>query len=344
MPSYRKGLHDLGNGIFAYLQPNGSWGWSNAGLITNGDSSLLVDTLFDLRLTHEMLQAMRNATRAAERIETVVNTHANGDHCWGNQLLPDAEVIASRRGAEEMEELSPALVAKLGRVARIVQRLGRPGRLLTKMLGRAGLDRIGAVGEAADFLVEIFGAFEFEGITLRTPTRTFDGELEVWIGDKAIRLLEVGPAHTRGDLLVHVPAEKVVFTGDILFIGGHPVMWEGPIGNWIAACERILAMDVDVVVPGHGPLTDRAGVAAVKAYLEHVEREARRGFEAGWSAERTALAMPLDGFETWNEGERLVVNVETLFREFRGDSSRPDPVQSLAKMARYRSARRSATG
>ena len=48
---YTKGLHDLGNGCFAYLQPDGSWGWSNAGLIADRDQTLLVDTLFDLKLT-----------------------------------------------------------------------------------------------------------------------------------------------------------------------------------------------------------------------------------------------------------------------------------------------------
>lgn len=342
MPSfqYEKGIHDLGNGTYAYLQPNGSWGWSNAGLITSGGSAILIDTLFDLRLTEEMLTAMRRATRSADRIGTVVNTHANGDHCWGNQLLPEAEIVASRRGAEEMEELAPALVAKLARVARIVRRLGKPGRWLTSALGTLGVPRIASVGEAADFLIEIFGAFEFDGITLRPPTRTFDGELELRVGDKEVRLIEVGPAHTRGDLLVHLPSDRVVFTGDILFVGGHPVMWEGPIANWIAACDRILAMDVEVVVPGHGPITDKRGVSELRAYLEHVAREARRGFEAGLSAEETALGMTLDEFDHWHEDERLIVNVATLFREFRGDASRPDPVQSLAQMARYRAARR----
>jgi hypothetical protein len=62
---YTKGLHDLGTGCFAWLQPDGSWGWSNAGLIADGDQSLLVDTLFDLKLTGEMLGRMRAAVPAA---------------------------------------------------------------------------------------------------------------------------------------------------------------------------------------------------------------------------------------------------------------------------------------
>ena len=57
--SYTKGLHDLGNSVYAYLQPGGTWGWSNAGIITSGEASLLIDTLFDLKLTQEMLDTMQ---------------------------------------------------------------------------------------------------------------------------------------------------------------------------------------------------------------------------------------------------------------------------------------------
>jgi len=90
---YTKGLHDLGRSCFAYLQPDGSWGWSNAGLVVDGDQTLLVDTLFDLPLTAEMLTTMRDAVPAARRIRKLINTHANGDHTFGNQLVEGAEII-----------------------------------------------------------------------------------------------------------------------------------------------------------------------------------------------------------------------------------------------------------
>ena len=93
---YSKGLHDIGRGCFAYLQPDGSWGWSNAGLVTDGDQTLLVDTLFDLPLTTAMLKTMRDAVPAARKIGKLVNTHANGDHTFGNQLVEGAEIIACR--------------------------------------------------------------------------------------------------------------------------------------------------------------------------------------------------------------------------------------------------------
>src|ERR1044072_5587419 len=112
---YTKGLHDLGNGCFAYLQPDGGWGWSNAGLIAHRDQTLLVDTLFDLKLTREMLEQMRAAVRAAASIGRLVNPHSTGDHTFGNQLVKEAEIIASRACAEEMKERPAAEVAALPR-------------------------------------------------------------------------------------------------------------------------------------------------------------------------------------------------------------------------------------
>jgi len=80
---YAPGLHELGDASFAYLQPDGGWGWSNAGLIVGDGQSLLVDTLFDLSLTARMLDSMVEHTVTAP-VDSLVNTHANGDHCHGN--------------------------------------------------------------------------------------------------------------------------------------------------------------------------------------------------------------------------------------------------------------------
>jgi glyoxylase-like metal-dependent hydrolase (beta-lactamase superfamily II) len=339
--TYRQGLQEIGNGVFAYLQPNGSWGWSNAGLVTSGDKSLLIDTLFDLPLTQRMLDEMRKATPAANAIETVVNTHANGDHCWGNQLVGSAQIVSSRRSAEEMRELPPSLMATLVGISRLTIRLGAPGKALMRGLGRLGLRKFGAIGEAADLVADAFGAFHFRGIRLVLPTRTFEGALTLQAGDRTVQLLEVGPAHTRGDLIVHLPAERVLFSGDVLFNGGHPLMWAGPVSNWIAACDRILGLDIDVIVPGHGPIADKALVKRVKEYWELLDRETRARFKAGQSAEEAVHDISLAGYADWADAERIAINVATLYRELAGDKAPADAVQAFASMAKFRRSPRS---
>jgi len=302
-------VHDAGDGCWAYVQRDGSWGWSNAGLIVGDGTSLLVDTLFDLQLTKEMLDAFAGRTATAP-IDTVVNTHANGDHCYGNELVAGAEIIASSACAEEMGEVAPAMLAGLN----------------------------SAPGDVGELFRSFFGDFTFDGITLTPPTRTFDGRLAVDVGGREVELIEVGPAHTKGDAIVHVPDAKTVFTGDILFIGGTPIVWAGPLSNWVAACDLMLGMDVDVVVPGHGPLTDKAGVAAVRDYLAFVDAEATARHDAGidaWEAAKEIAKLVDAGkdFSEWGEGGRIAVNVETVYRTLDPSHHSPDVVEQFRRMA-----------
>jgi cyclase len=307
---YTKGLHDLGNGCFAYLQPDGSWGFSNAGLITNHGQTLLIDTLFDLKLTAEMLGQMRAAVPAARSIGRLVNTHANGDHTFGNQLVADAEIIASRACAEEMRELPAERLAAMEQNWR-------------------------QLGEAGAFLHEVMGSkFRWDDVKNTLPTRVFDDELQLKVGDKQVLLKTVGPAHTKGDVLVHVPEDRTVFTGDILFVEGHPVLWAGPIDNWVAACDQILAWDVETVVPGHGPITDKRGVQAMKGYLLYIKAEARKRFDAGMPVFAAARDIALDRFAGWGDSERMVVNVASLYREF-GSPQELDVLQLFGEMGRF---------
>jgi glyoxylase-like metal-dependent hydrolase (beta-lactamase superfamily II) len=310
---YTRGLHDLGNGIYAWLQPDGGWGWSNAGLVVDGEESLLVDTLFDLNLTEDMLHSMRKAEpSAARQIGTLVNTHSNGDHCNGNSLVPEAEIISSEATAREMPHESPAMMNEL-------------------------LSGIAAMGDDMDatgqFLLHCFGKFDFSGIEQRLPDTTYLGSLQRKVGDKHIELYEVGPAHTAGDTLVHVVEDRTVFTGDILFIEGHPLMWAGPVGNWIAACNRMLELDIDTVVPGHGPITDKRGVRAVRDYLEYISSEARQRFDAGMGYMEAAMDISLTDYSSWGDAERIVANVASLYREFSGSDEPADMGELFGLMA-----------
>jgi cyclase len=287
---YRRGAHEVGDGLWAYLQPDGGWGWSNAGLVTDGDAALLVDTLFDLALTQQMLDELCAVAPAAASIGTVVNTHANGDHCYGNQLVAGADIVASTASAREMDEVPPSMLAGLMRAT-------------------------DGLGEAGAYLRDIFGPFTFDGIEPVAPTTTFDGELELKVGDRIVRLLELGPAHTRGDVIVHVPDAGVLYTGDLVFHGGHPIVWAGPVAHWIEACDRMLALGAGTVMPGHGPLSDRACIEDQRSYLEWLVAEGTPRLAGGMDpldAARDLAGGPYDG---WGERERLVVNLTALARD-----------------------------
>ena len=135
-----------------------------------------------------------------------------------------------------------------------------------------------------------------------------------------------------------MPDARTVFTGDILFIGGTPIVWAGPLANWVAACDLMLGMDVDVVVPGHGPLTDKAGVAAVRDYLAFVDAEATARHDAGIDAFEAAqeIAALVGAGTTSARGARpgrIAVNVETVYRTLDPAHRSPDVVEQFRRMA-----------
>jgi cyclase len=310
--SFTKGLHDLGNGCFAYLQPNGGWGLSNAGLVVDRGQSLLIDTLIDLPLTREMLSAMRAATSAAQSIGTLLNTHANPDHTYGNQLVEGARILSSQACLEEMrEQMDPS---RRGNLRRDWKKMGDAGAFFNEVM---------------------FSRFSSEPVSLTLPTESFSGELSIFVGEKEIRLIEVGPAHTRGDVIAYVPADKTVFTGDMIFVGGHPIVWEGPFENWIKTCDMMLSWDIETVVPGHGPVTDKSGIRAVRDYLILVRREARARYDAGMDYVEAARDIELAPFADWIDSERLVINVFKCYREFSGDDGPYDRIELLSATGRH---------
>lgn len=309
-PEYVKGLHEVADGVFAYLQPDGGWGWSNAGLVCGDDASLLVDTLFDGRLTAAMLDEMAPVT-TVRPIGRLVNTHANGDHCYGNGLVAGAEIIASRAAAEEMDDVPPALMAAM----------------VDADLGDEDLNR---------YVDAAFGPFDFAGAVPAPPTRTFDGRLGLDVAGTAVELIEAGPAHTAGDVIVHLPDAGVVFVGDLAFVGGTPIVWAGPLANWRDAIDLVVGLDVHTVVPGHGPVCGVTELLEIRDYLAYVEAEATGRFHAGMSAHDAIADIDLGAWSDLSESERIVINVHTVYRHLDPTTPGPDVLELFRQMATYR--------
>lgn len=351
---YRTGLKDLGGGLWAWLQPNGELGESNAGLVVGRDESLLVDTLWDLRLTRRMLATMATATATAP-IRWLVNSHADGDHCWGNQLLPEVHIVATEAAANDMSREDPTRLRMFSRAGAGLTELS--ARELPPALSRAAqyippsisdlVDRFdptalpgvsGVAGLAA--FARLLAAYDFEGIRITPPTQTFTASMQLEIGGRTLELIEVGPAHSPGDLLVHVPDERVVFAGDLVFVGVTPLMWVGPVENWIAGLDRIVALAPRLVVPGHGPTTDLAGVLAVREYWEFVATAVRARLADGQTPHAAAREVARSRefsqrpFAAWDGPERIAVNAAIIARNDTGQRGRVSDTERMRLLAR----------
>ena len=294
---YERGVTEVAPGCYAWMLPDGGWGWSNSGLVVGDGASLVIDTHFDLVLSREALAGFAPYTADAP-ITTLFNTHANGDHFYGNQLLPaGTEIVATEAAARDMTQED-------------VERL-------------EGLKH--ADGPIGEYVRAIFGPFDFTPVRATPPTRTFTGATTLDVGGREVVLIELGPAHTPGDAAAWVPDTRVAYAGDLLFIGGTPIIWAGPVDNWIRACDRLLELDAVVYVPGHGPVTDRAGVVRARAYLEFIRDAAAARLERGMTVEEAVADIDahLGEFAELGERERIVQNVVNVYASL--DPSRPVP-------------------
>ncbi|WP_330480868.1 MBL fold metallo-hydrolase [Streptomyces sp. NBC_00724] len=306
---------ELGRDLYAWLPPKRGWGLANCGLLSSPRGAIWIDTPYDPVLAGQFLAESTKRLPDGASIDRVIVTHANGDHFWGAGVLPDAEIIATREAREHIHyEPTPKQQHAL------VQ----------------GGDPATALGE---YLKRHFGTFDWSQTEPVQPTTYFTGELELTLGEYPVQLSALPAAHTTGDLIVHLPAQRTVFSGDVIFAstpqqpGDHPVHWAGPLSHVIAACEQVLGTGAETIVPGHGPVLDPAGVRAHIGYLEYVRDRAHALHAAGVPA--LEAARRVIGERRHPElglAERLVVTIGSEYRQLDG-SELPGVLQVMTDVA-----------
>jgi glyoxylase-like metal-dependent hydrolase (beta-lactamase superfamily II) len=327
-------LREVADRIFVYLQPDGAWGLSNAGLVIGETERLLVDTFFDLPRTRDLLTQLRRVTAIDDDPTVVVNTHTNGDHCYGNALLSDRRIISSERATRELSHMPARKFDKLMKIARVLERIGGGRKSLRSLLSTLGLQIGVDFVDAAPYVLSIFSQFELANIPLVPPNETFSNRLQLELGGREINLIELSPAHTEGDVVAFDTTTRTLFAGDLIFMGSHPLAWAGTPENCIDALKKLLELDPVAVIPGHGPITNREGIKDHISYFESLRNEVKPLFHSGVSAENAARQLMVKGFGSRAFPERLFVNVEAAYREFSPNRKRIHVLSAMGAMSR----------
>ena len=289
---------EVGDGAYAYVQAGGGFCISNAGLIVTEDGPIAIDALFTPSMTRAFLSEVQRAGTGDVRL--LINTHHHVDHTLGNALF-DAPVLAHELVRTQM------------------QRSGFARERLSQM-----------APHFAEELSQVSG--------VRLPTRTFSGQMTLYDRDREIRLIHVGTAHTVGDTLVYLPQDRLLYAGDVAFHYVTPLAFEGHVGNWIDVLRLIDGMDVERIVPGHGPVGTKTDLRELRDYFTLLRAEAKQAHDAGMSADQASREIypKLGRFGTWEEAERIYPNVLRLYQEFEGRLAEPLDLQAASGgMARF---------
>ncbi|MFF5229938.1 MBL fold metallo-hydrolase [Dactylosporangium sp. NPDC000521] len=276
-------LVPVSEGVYAWLQPDGTWWINNAGLVVGEERALLVDTCTTERRTRRLLDAADEA-RGDKPLTHAVNTHHHGDHTFGNSLLPESTCLVGH--------------------ARM-----RAGFLVDRTL--------------ESFPPFWSPRPDFGGLRRRAPDVTFESQLTVHLGGRDVQLVHPGfTAHTDGDVVAWVPDVRALFVGDLLFPGHTPMIMAGEPSGAIRSLDWMASFEADKVVPGHGPVLDAGQLGAVLAdherYYRFVLAEARRGVAAGMPPLEVARTTDLGEFKDLLDPERFVLNVHSAYGELTG--------------------------
>ena len=292
-------LTEVAPGTFAYVQAGGGMCISNAGFIAGKNGSTVVDAMFVPSMANEFIGRFKRVAHTPVR--RLVNTHHHVDHTAANFCFPGIDKIAHARARE------------------VLMRWGFPAERLAPMVPHF--------------------AGEFDQIQLDPPNVVFEGgQMLLDDGQREIHLLHWGMAHTVGDVLVHLPEERVVYAGDVAFFYVTPLAFEGHISRWIAALERLLEMDIDRVVPGHGPVGGKDEIRQTRDYFLLLKEAAVHGHEEGRPAMDVAMNLDLGPYAEWEESERVVPNILRIYQELDGKIHEPMDFAMMAEgMEKYRS-------
>ena len=293
-PAWQTGLREVAPNTYAYLQHDGSWGISNTGFLVGEDGLLVIDATLVASMAQAFIAEIRKVSNKPFR--HLINTHSHPDHTGGNRLFTGAEIISHRICREEMaRQAAPRPASE-----------GLPPGPMSAITRTPAMERMfDMVAHDPDRHIPL-------------PTLTYEDSLTLRYGDTEVQLLYYGPAHTFGDTLVYFPQSKVLFAGDIAFFYSMPLVG-GSVGNWLNVIERVKGLDIELIVPGHGPTGGSREMEDEREYFEFLMDESRKCYERGLTPEQAVKEIDLGPYGEWPEAERFIANVSVAYRELRGE-------------------------
>ena len=262
---------------------------SHGAVIVNEEDVLLVESHISPAAAYAVVDEIEALTDKPVRY--VVNTHYHFDHAHGNQIYPpDVHVIG--------HEVTREMLVGGGSMGRSYQSFlgGLPAQITALEERIEGIEDEEERTEAEGRLAYMKNFQAGLDATVPTgPNTTLSERMTLFRGDREIRLLFFGRGHTGGDVVVYLPAERVVVTGDLL-VPALPYMGDGYLEEWVQTLEHLKGLDFDWVLPGHGnPFQGKERITYLQDYLRDLHAQAAALHAEGLSYEEAAARIDMTG-------------------------------------------------
>lgn len=310
MPSSKEPeLEEIAAGVFAWI---GVGGDSNAGAIATPDGLIVIDAQQHEQLASQFRRSLLATTGLPVR--ALINTHYHFDHVTGNAVFADdAPIIAHERTLDRLK-------ARLGQPTGNGWNVSDLPTKIAMFYGENAHELIGGDHAAEQWFANRFAAPVYNSLRIVPPNQTFADRFAFQLQNDIAQLEYFGPAHCDGDVVIVLPRAKVAFLSDLLFFGRFPWLGDCDLNGWIATLERILTMDIDVVVPGHGTIASRKEVDWFRLLLSRVRQEVSDAIRQGKSEEAAIAETTLPEYAHLSRyTEWLKFNVRSAYRYLRGN-------------------------
>lgn len=298
----------LSDGVYALIrrEPPGLMFDANNLFIIGERDVIVVDSNFSLASTREVLAALRKLTDKPVRY--VINTHWHDDHITGNQVyreaFPDVEFIGHESALRDMADAGAENRKGLQDNTPRLIKLFRDQ--VDKKKNLAGQDL--TAEESASYLKDA-GLLErylesIPSLQIIAPTLTVKERLTVRRASRTIEILHPGRGHTPADLIVYLPQEGILVSGDLIV---HPVPLIGSTSlpaDYAATLRRLLDLKPKIIVPGHGPvMSDNSYVRRMIALLDSINSQTETAVRRGETLEQARKTVRLEEFRKEFAGE-----------------------------------------
>ena len=254
-------------------------GLTNAGIIIGDDSVLVIDSLRVPSFARDLIQDVKTITE--KPIGFVIDTHSHWDHSWGNEEFPEATIIGHKNCYAEMIDMEWN-------------------------------------EEWRKKVVSSNDPWSEEGnlVNITPPNMTFETSMQLYFGGREIYLKYFGRAHTSGDIYIHLPKEKIVFTGDVAQDGGVPYLGDCYPADWPETDNQLASLPIERFMSGHGPIGDHNALVEAKDFIHTLVDSLKHAIADGQDsleASKYVINEMSPKYGDWRSFDRIGENLPSVY-------------------------------
>ena len=258
-------------------------GLTNAGIIVGDDSVLVIDSLRVPSFARDLIKDVKDITD--KPIKFVIDTHSHWDHSWGNEEFPDATIIGHKNCYAEMVDVE---------------------------WNEQWREKVTSSNDP----------WSEEGniVNITPPNMTFETSMQLYFGGRELDLKYFGRAHTSGDIYIHLPNEKIVFTGDVAQDGGVPYLGDCYPVDWPETDNKLAALPIERFMSGHGPIGDHQALEGARDFIHNLVDSVKSAIADGQNAAQASesvINQLTPQYGNWRSFDRIGENLTSVYEKLK---------------------------